>query len=117
MTDPQPSCPRCHLYLSARGCTPERCANPEGAAELEKLTKAPVGSQRHMLAPPSDLDMFRAMLDRAGIDFVISNGIYDGNEKAPGFTVLVDGKTPHDGTAMARFRPDGSLKAMAGTDE
>lgn len=34
---PDRSCPRCGLYLSARGCTVERCANPEGAAELERL--------------------------------------------------------------------------------
>lgn len=32
-----PACPRCGLALSARGCTLETCANPEGAAELERL--------------------------------------------------------------------------------
>lgn len=37
---PSSSCPRCGLYLSARGCTAERCANPEGAAELERLQAA-----------------------------------------------------------------------------
>lgn len=34
------ACPRCALYLSVRGCAPERCANPEGAAELERLRAA-----------------------------------------------------------------------------
>ena len=112
MTDPQPSCPRCHLYLSARGCTPEVCANPEGAAELERLRatereallamleKAGVtaeageaadgtlvigvkrakflfdaaGKQREsrtFVAPgPTDLDVFRTMLERAGVRFI-----------------------------------------------
>lgn len=35
--DNSPSCPRCGLHLRARGCTAERCNNPEGAAELERL--------------------------------------------------------------------------------
>jgi hypothetical protein len=73
MTDPQQPCPRCHLYLSARGCTPEKCANPEGAAELERLTnlvppdaEAAEAYPRHQ---PSDLDTFRAMLERAGVKY------------------------------------------------
>ena len=29
MSDPQPICPRCGLYLVVRGCTAEACARPE----------------------------------------------------------------------------------------
>lgn len=55
-----PSCVRCGLYLSSRGCTPAKCMNPEGAAELERLRAE---------EETTDLAVFRAMLTRAGVPF------------------------------------------------
>lgn len=92
MTAPQQSCPRCHLYLSARGCTPERCANPEGAAELERMNaglcqgflrgpcELPGGhAGKHHSAmdggwserepPPNDLAEFCSLLGRMGCSY------------------------------------------------
>lgn len=104
MTDPQQSCPRCHLYLSARGCTPERCANPEGAAELERLTReealAGPGVTKGRVLPPNDLADFCLLLGRMGCS-------YERGKTRTGWYVRTDEGYFFFDAASGRFRTNG----------
>jgi hypothetical protein len=126
-------CLRCGLAFSVRGCSPEACNNPAGAAEVERLRAEQAAMVERPWeravdlstlippdAPAAEVRPAVAPCPRCGL-YGLNHRVFCGPSdletlqemlERAGIKLAVDEKGWTDSYVSLRFAPDGTLKEM-----